>query len=230
MSLDVDSPQKFWASSRAPGRPTTLVRVFVIGIDPGLSRCGYACLEVRRRQHRAVAAGVIRTDTGWTTPERLHQIQLDIRGLLAEYRPVAVAVERVLFQTNVRTAMGVGMASGIVMAEAVAMGCVVVEYSPNEVKEAVAGWGAATKDQVSEMTSTLLGLDTPLRPADAADAAAIALCHLARHPAGTPGARLAAGTPGARLAASPGPTPPAGISMSANHPSARVTPLKRRTS
>lgn len=177
-----------------------------------------------------MAAGVIRTEPGWATPERLHQLQLDVRGLFAEYRPVAVAVERVLFQTNVRTAMGVGMASGIVMAEAVAMGCAVVEYSPNEVKEAVAGWGAAGKEQVSQMVCTLLGLDRPLRPADAADAAAIALCHLARHPAGTPGARHPSGTPGARPAAvlRTQSAPPA-LSMSANHPSARVTPMKRRT-
>ncbi len=173
--------------------------MFVIGIDPGLSRCGYACLEVHRRRHKAVAAGVMRTDTDLATPHRLHQLQLDVRALLREYRPVAVAIERVLFQTNVRTATGVSQASGIVMAEAVAAGCAVVEYSPNEVKQAVAGWGAADKVQVTTMITTLLGLDQPLRPADAADAAAVALCYLARHPLGVADPRLEPVPQAARL-------------------------------
>lgn len=165
-----------------------VVRMFVLGVDPGLSRCGYGCVEQRGRSQRAVAAGVIATAPSLPLPERLAELQREFRALLVELRPAVVAVERVLFQVNVRTAMSVGQASGVIMAEAAAAGCQVAEYSPNEVKEAVAGWGAATKQQVERMVQTLLGIDQPLRPVDAADAVALALCHLARSP------RLAAHT------------------------------------
>lgn len=105
-----------------------------------------------------------------------------MRSLLSEYTPSVLAIERVLFQVNVRTAMSVGQASGIAMAEAVHAGCDVVEYSPNEVKSAVAGWGGADKTQVQTMVQTLLGLPKPPHPPDAADAAALALCHVAMAP------------------------------------------------
>jgi crossover junction endodeoxyribonuclease RuvC len=157
--------------------------VFVLGVDPGLSRCGYGCVEQRGRTQRAVAAGVITTSPAMAVPERLAELQHEIRALLAELRPSVVAIERVLLEVNVRTAMSVGQAAGVVMAEAVSAGCTVVEYSPNEVKEAVAGWGAASKEQVERMVQTLLGIAQPLRPIDASDAVAIALCHLARVPA-----------------------------------------------
>ena len=157
--------------------------MFVLGVDPGLSRCGYGCVEQRGRRQRAVAAGVITTPPSWPVPERLAELQREIRALIAELRPSVVAIERVLFQVNVRTAMGVGQAAGVVMAEAASAGCTVVEYSPNEVKQAVVGWGSATKQQVERMVQTLLGVDQPLRPVDAADAVALALCHLARVPA-----------------------------------------------
>jgi crossover junction endodeoxyribonuclease RuvC len=123
---------------------------------------------------------VITTPPGNPVPARLAELLGEVRALLDECRPAVVAVERVLFQTNVQTAMSVGQASGVVMAEAAARGCEVVEYSPNQVKEAVAGYGAAGKEQVTQMVQTLLGLSRPPRPADAADAAAIALCHLAQ--------------------------------------------------
>lgn len=160
-----------------------VVQVFVLGIDPGLSRCGYGCVE-RGRTPRAIAAGVIRTDPKTDRPVRLAEMQQEIRALIRDYAPQAVAVERVLFQHNVSTAMSVGMVSGIVMAEAANAGCDVIEYSPNEVKESVAGWGGADKEEVGKMVQTLLGLPNRLAPADAADAVAVALCHLARIPAG----------------------------------------------
>lgn len=166
--------------------------MFVLGVDPGLSRCGYGAVERRGRAERAVAAGIISTSPQDPVPQRLAELQREMRTLIAELRPDVVAIERVLFSVNVRTAMAVGQASGIVMAEAVTAGCVVVEYSPNEVKEAVAGWGGAGKQEVGQMVQTLLGLERPLRPADAADAVAIALCHLARTPGRRP-ARPAAG-------------------------------------
>ena len=156
--------------------------MFVMGIDPGLSRCGYCVLEARRGSPRAVALGVLRTSVDQAVPERLLELQREVRALLGEFAPGAVAIERILFQANVRTAMSVGQASGIAMVEAAAVGCQVVEYSPNQVKEAVAGHGAAGKEEVQRMVQTLLGLARPPRPADAADAAAVALCHLAMAP------------------------------------------------
>ena len=157
-----------------------VVQVFVLGVDPGLSRCGYCVLDGAARPARPAALGVITTPVGDPVPTRLAELQAEIRSLLDEWSPSVLAIERVLFQTNVRTAMSVGQASGVVMAEAAARGCDVVEYSPNQVKEAVAGYGAAGKEQVTEMVQTLLRLSRPPRPADAADAAAIALCHLAQ--------------------------------------------------
>ncbi|MDH3704436.1 MAG: crossover junction endodeoxyribonuclease RuvC [Acidimicrobiia bacterium] len=156
--------------------------MFVLGIDPGLSRCGYGCVEQRLRRPRAVAAGVITTEPDWAVPQRLAELQVEVRALIAEHKPRVVAVERVLFQVNVRTAMSVGQASGIVMAEAAAAGCDVVEYSPNEIKNAVAGHGGANKDQMERMVQALLEIDRPLRPVDVADALAVALCHLAQAP------------------------------------------------
>lgn len=156
--------------------------MFVLGVDPGLSRCGYAVVEARPGRHRAAAIGVVRTDPARPLPHRLAELQGEVVALLDEYRPAVVAVERVFFQHNTRTAMSVGQASGLVMAAAAARGCHVVEYSPNQVKEAVAGAGSADKAQVQVMVRTLLGLRAAPRPADAADAAALALCHLAHAP------------------------------------------------
>ncbi len=156
--------------------------MFVIGVDPGLSRCGYCVLERGRGRTRAVALGVLTTPPADPVPRRLAELQAEVRALLEEFRPVVMAVERVLFQVNVRTAMAVGQASGIAMAEAAARGIDVVEYSPNQVKQSVCGYGAADKEQVQRMVQTLLGLPSPPRPADAADAAAVALCHLAHAP------------------------------------------------
>jgi crossover junction endodeoxyribonuclease RuvC len=166
--------------------------MFVLGIDPGLSRCGYGALRGRGRNVETVAAGVLTTPANVALPARLAELQRELRDLLVELRPDVVAVERVFFQTNVRTAMSVGQASGLAMAEAHAAGCEVFQYTPNQVKEAVAGWGGAGKDEMERMVQTLLGIDTPLRPVDAADAVALALCHLAHAP------RLAALSKGAR--------------------------------
>ena len=160
--------------------------MFVLGIDPGLSRCGYGAVRHGRRP-RAEAAGVLTTSTALPRASRLAELQADLRSLIVELRPDVVAVERLLFQRNAATAMAVGQAVGVVLAESAAAGCQVVEYSPNEVKEAVAGWGGADKQEVAAMVQILLGLPETLRPADAADAVAVALCHLARlGPAASP--------------------------------------------
>ena len=183
---------------------TIVVRVFVLGIDPGLSRCGYGAVRTRAAgiggraapQAEAVAVGVIRTSPADPLPQRLAELQGELRAIISELRPDVVAVERVFFQVNVRTAMSVGQASGLAMAEAVACGCAVAQYSPNEVKLAVAGDGGADKAAVAAMVQRLLGLAAPPTPADAADAAALALCHLAHAPVQ---ARLAAAGSRARL-------------------------------
>jgi crossover junction endodeoxyribonuclease RuvC len=156
--------------------------MFVLGIDPGLSRCGYAVLSADRRNSRAVALGVIRTPADSSVGERLAALQADVRSVMDEHPPVAVALERVVFGANAPTASGVIQAAGIVMAEAVVRGAEVVEYAPTQVKEAVTGWGAAPKDQVARMVASLLGLEVVPGPPDVADAAAVALCHLARAP------------------------------------------------
>ncbi len=131
---------------------------------------------------RAVALGVIRTSPADEVHHRLAELQSELRALMTEFPPVALAVERVLFQVNVRTAMSVGQACGVAMVEAVNAGCDVVQYSPNEVKLAVAGWGNADKAQMQQMVQTLLGLAKLPDPPDAADAAALALCHIAMAP------------------------------------------------
>jgi crossover junction endodeoxyribonuclease RuvC len=156
--------------------------VFVLGIDPGLTRCGYGAVRNDGGRLRAEAAGVLTTPAPAALPVRLCELQRGVRALLAELRPDSVAVERVFFQSNVRTAMSVGQASGVVLAEAVAAGCTVVEYTPTQVKSAVTGSGSADKAQVQRMVRSLLGLAEVPRPADAADALALAICHLAAAP------------------------------------------------
>lgn len=156
--------------------------VRVLGIDPGLTRCGYAVLEASGRVTVPRALGVIRTPPSDPLPARLAALQREIVALIEEFTPHAVAVEQVFFQVNVRTAMSVGQASGIALASAWAAGCQVAQYTPNQVKNAVAGWGGASKEQVQKMVQARLALAAVPEPPDAADAAALALCHLAMAP------------------------------------------------
>lgn len=155
----------------------------VLGIDPGLTRCGYAVLDGRGPgSASAVAMGVIRTPASDPLPRRLAALRAEIVALLDEFDPHVVAVEQVFFQVNVRTAMSVGQASGLALCEAASRGCDVVQYTPNQVKDAVAGYGGAGKEQVQKMVQARLKLSRLPQPADAADAAALALCHLAMAP------------------------------------------------
>jgi crossover junction endodeoxyribonuclease RuvC len=156
--------------------------VFVLGIDPGLTRCGYGAVVRESGGLRAVVAGVLRTDPSVDVALRLAELQSGLRELLAELAPDVVAVERLFFQSNVRTAMSVGQASGVVLAEAASAGRPVVQYTPNEVKSAVTGSGNAGKEQVQRMVQAILGLTAAPKPADAADALALALTHHARAP------------------------------------------------
>jgi crossover junction endodeoxyribonuclease RuvC len=167
----------------APQEEVIRREMVILGIDPGLTRCGYAALAATSGSTvRSIALGVLRTSPAAGLPARLAELRRELAALIAEVRPDVVAVEHVFFQVNVRTAMSVGQASGLALAEAAAAGCEVVQYTPNQVKQAVAGWGGAGKEQVQRMVQARLGLTAPPKPADAADAAALALCHLAGAP------------------------------------------------
>jgi crossover junction endodeoxyribonuclease RuvC len=152
--------------------------MFVLGIDPGLSRCGYGVVTRRGGALAAVAGGVIASPHTMPLPDRLRTLSDELRALVAEYRPDAVVVERVFFQVNARTAMATGQAAGVALVAAAEAGCEVAQYTANEVKQALVGFGGATKDQVQRMVASVLGLPEPPRPPDVADALALAACHL----------------------------------------------------
>lgn len=135
-----------------------------------------------RGRGRAVAMGVIRTSPRDEVPARLAELHGEVESLLDEFRPAVVSVERIFFQNNIKTAVSVAQASGLVLALAAKRDIVVAQYSPSQVKSVVAGDGRAEKVQMQEMVQFLLGLATKPKPADAADAAAMALCHLAHDP------------------------------------------------
>ncbi len=138
--------------------------MFVLGIDPGLSRCGYGVVRQYGSDLTAMSGGVVTTEPELPLPERLRVLCRELRGIVAETRPDAVVVERVFFQTNVRTAMATGQAGGVALLVAAEAGCEVAQYSANEVKQAVVGFGGATKDQVQRMVAALLGLAEPPGP------------------------------------------------------------------
>lgn len=150
----------------------------VLGIDPGLSRCGLGLVDGPTHRPVPVSLGVVRTPAEASTADRLAEIYDGVRGVLAEAHVDAVAVERTFLNSNVGTAMGVGQAAGVVLLAAARAGVPVVEYTPTQVKAAVAGHGNAGKAEVTAMVRALLRLAEPPRPADAADALALALCHL----------------------------------------------------
>jgi len=154
----------------------------VLGIDPGLTRCGYAILRPGRSGVEALALGVVRTDPSAALGDRLLELAVEIDRLLDERRFEGIAVERVFFQNNARTAMSVAQASGVVLTAAARRGIAVADYTPSQVKRAVAGSGTATKAAVRAMVQRRLGLAEVRGPADASDAAAVALCHLASAP------------------------------------------------
>jgi crossover junction endodeoxyribonuclease RuvC len=153
----------------------------VLGVDPGLTRCGLGVVEGSvGRPLRMVEVGVVRTLASAEAADRLFAIQLEVDAWLDRHRPDAVAVERVFSQHNVRTVMGTAQASGIAMVAAARRGIPVALHTPSEVKASVSGSGRADKAQVGTMVARLLRLDAPPAPADAADALALAICHIWR--------------------------------------------------
>ena len=157
----------------------------VLGVDPGLTRCGLGVVDsAPGRRALLVAVGVARSDAAEDAALRLARIGDEVEHWLDLHAPDAVAVERVFAQHNVRTVMGTAQVSGVVMAAAARRGIPVSLHTPSEVKAAVTGNGRAPKDQVQRMVARILGLDEPPTPADAADALALAICHLWRLPRG----------------------------------------------
>ncbi len=154
--------------------------MFVLGIDPGLTRCGFGLIEGSfegAEQFRAVRAGVLETDVNLDVETRLAQIHTDIEALILDLRPHAVVVERVFFQRNALTAIPVAQASGIAVGLAGAKGLAVRQFTAQQVKLAVTGYGAATKSQVQTMVAKLCGLSEAPEPADAADALGLAITY-----------------------------------------------------
>ncbi|MFF5771450.1 crossover junction endodeoxyribonuclease RuvC [Streptomyces californicus] len=156
----------------------------VLGIDPGLTRCGVGVVEgVAGRPLTMIGVGVVRTPADAELGDRLVAVERGIEQWLDEHSPGFVAVERVFAQHNVRTVMGTAQASAVAMLCAARRGIPVALHTPSEVKAAVTGSGRAEKAQVGAMVTRLLRLDAPPRPADAADALALAICHIWRAPA-----------------------------------------------
>jgi crossover junction endodeoxyribonuclease RuvC len=158
-----------------------LEHMFVLGIDPGLSITGYGLVEGSHppRGHRA---GVIRTDTDLPTTQRLAELYIGLTEVITEAKPDVIALETVFTNRNLQTAISVSRASGVALLAAAEAGLEVFEYVPTAIKSAVTGDGSANKDQVQQMVTRLLHLKDKPKPADAADALAIALCHLRAAP------------------------------------------------
>jgi crossover junction endodeoxyribonuclease RuvC len=175
----------------------------VFGIDPGSERTGYGCVESDGRSHQLVTCGAITALPGAAFPQRLSRIYRELSSLLRTAQPDCVAIENLFHAVNARSALKLGHARGVAMLAAVEAGCEVVEYTPAEVKRAVVGYGRAEKPQVQLMVKLLLGLAAAPSPHDAADALAVAICHLHSAPQGglkvrAAAAAAAAGKSGAR--------------------------------
>ena len=150
----------------------------IFGIDPGSDRTGYGCVETDGSRHRIVVCGAISAPPLATFPEKLLTIHRRLAALIDSCRPDAVAIENLFHATNVRSALKLGHARGVAMLAAVEAGLPVAEYTPAEIKRAVVGYGRAEKHQVQQMVKLLLGLTVLPSPHDAADALAVAICHV----------------------------------------------------
>ena len=155
------------------GRPR-----LVLGIDPGTATLGYGLLREEAGKPRLVGYGALTTRARQPHPERLLQLYTGLRCVITEHRPTEVAIEQLFFARNARSALAVGEARGVAVLAAIQAGLPIYEYTPLQVKQAIGGYGRATKAQLGEMIRLMLGLDTAPAPDDAADAVAIGLCHL----------------------------------------------------
>jgi crossover junction endodeoxyribonuclease RuvC len=151
--------------------------MLILGIDPGIATVGFGLLHAEKGTFTAMRYGVISTAAGVPLTRRLDAIYTDLGKLLAEFRPDAVAIEELFFNTNLKTGISVAHGRGVMLLAAFRYGAPVYEYTPLQVKQSVAGYGRAEKKQVMDMVRRLLKLETTPKPDDAADALAIALCH-----------------------------------------------------
>ncbi|TCJ16969.1 crossover junction endodeoxyribonuclease RuvC [Rubrobacter taiwanensis] len=149
----------------------------VLGVDPGTARMGWGVVRQEGRKLRYLDHGTITTPAGWIMPRRLNRLFESVTELVRSFRPDAVAIEELFFNTNVTTAITVGQARGMAILAAYRCGAEVYEYTPLQVKQAITSYGRADKRQVQEMVRTLLNLKEIPRPDDAADGLAIAVCH-----------------------------------------------------
>lgn len=152
--------------------------MLVLGIDPGIAITGYGIIKQKNSRNEVLDFGHIKTKANSELPDRLIKIHDELYNLIKKYKPDAVAVEQIFFNKNAKTAFIVGQARGIAVFTAAECGLQVFEYTPLQVKQAVAGYGRASKYQVQQMTTALLGLEETPKPDDAADALAIAICHI----------------------------------------------------
>lgn len=158
--------------------------MLVIGIDPGTASTGYGVVrQTREGGLEAVDFGVITTTPDQPMPQRLKKLFVELSGLLERYQPDSSAVEKLFFQRNVTTAISVGQARGVTLLALAESGISVDEYAPKEIKQAIIGYGGADKKQIQDMVKALLGMEARPHPDDAADALAVAICHL--HSSGT---------------------------------------------
>ncbi|TVR69020.1 MAG: crossover junction endodeoxyribonuclease RuvC [Sphaerobacteraceae bacterium] len=148
-----------------------------LGIDPGTARLGYGVIR-GSDPASSLEFGIVETTSSQDMPARLLQLHDELIGLIREYRPAVMVIEKLFFSRNVTNAISVGQARGVAMLTAAESGISVVEYTPAEVKQAVAGYGNADKKQIQEMVKLILGLEEIPEPDDAADALAVAICHV----------------------------------------------------
>lgn len=149
----------------------------ILGLDPGYAIVGYGVIEHDRGKNIYIGHGAVTTPAGMELPIRLMEIHRDICTLIDKYKPEAVAIEQLFFNTNVTTGINVAQARGVIILACAEKGVPIAEYTPLQVKQAVVGYGRAEKKQVMELTRIMLGLQAVPRPDDAADALAIAICH-----------------------------------------------------
>lgn len=151
--------------------------MIILGLDPGTAITGYGVITSDGEMLQAVTFGVITTSSEWALPRRLQHIYAELTALMARYQPTDAVIETLFFNKNVRTALSVGQARGVALLAAAHAGITIHEYTPLQIKQAVAGYGRADKQQIQQMVRLLLHLDTLPQPDDAADALAMAICH-----------------------------------------------------
>ncbi len=152
--------------------------MIIIGIDPGLATVGFGVIRKEKNGATAISYGCIRTSPEKQNPERLMEIYNEVNALFEKYSPSAVAVEKLFFTNNITSAMGVSEARGVIFLAAQQKNIPVIEYTPNQIKQAITGSGRADKKQIQEMIKRLLKLNELPQPDDAADGLSIALCHI----------------------------------------------------